>query len=242
MLRVHPFLRHLCIRGKGIPFPMDKKVLVLILAVLAVVAVAAIAFSGGSEDKKEEQAQYTGILLDKNNLQLFPTGSVKLTAKLSPEGYAGKVVWSSSNESAATVDQEGRVTYRGVGVASIKATCEGKSAESYVTCAVAMEDPLPLSDGYAQTWGVRYLSQYPLSEAMLKLLLERYGFSEESVEFALKSCGPGYTVPDWYDQAAKACGLAKATGMYDKDGAAKWLRGEGFTEDQASKAAAAVYA
>ena len=222
---------------------MEGKRLAIVIAVLlvALVFVMAMAASGGSKDDQDsEDASCTGISIDKNDLLLiFPSGSITLKAETIPQG-AGDVRWESTNESVATVDQNGKVTCRGAGVAAIKATCQDRSAVSYVTC-MQSPDPLPLSDGYAQMWAVRYLAQYPFSEKMLGLLLERYGFSEESTAHALTTCGPGYGVPDWDAQAESACRIAEATGLYDSAGAKAWLKGEGFTEDQAQRAVDKVY-
>lgn len=223
---------------------MDRKslIFVLVIAVLALVAVAAIGSIGSDKEKDAPVDQVSGIVLDKNDLILYVGGSLTLKAETVPQASAGEVRWESSNEKAATVDQTGRVTCKGAGVTAIKATYKDRSAQSYVTCMASLEDPLPLSDGYAQMWAHRYLAQYPVSEKMLGLLLHRYGFSDESVAFALESCGPDYGMRDWYGEAEKACRIASATGMYDADGAVKWLEGEGFTEDQSRKAVDKVYA
>lgn len=221
---------------------MEGKKLAIVVAVLAVAFVFVMAMAASGGDKKgqgDDEAPCEGISIDKNDLVLiFPSGSTTLRAETVPQGK--DVKWESSNESAATVDQDGKVTCRGAGVAAIKATCQGRSAVSFVTC-MQSPDPLPLSDGYAQMWAVRYLAQYPFSEKMLGLLLERYGFSEESTAHALATCGPGYGPCDWDAQAESACRIAEATGLYDKAGATAWLKGEGFTEDQAQRAVGKVY-
>lgn len=48
------------------------------------------------------------ITLDKNNLELLEGSSEKLTATVTPD--TAKVIWSSSDKSIATVDQDGNVT------------------------------------------------------------------------------------------------------------------------------------
>lgn len=53
--------------------------------------------------------------------------TVTLTAKLSPEGAAGRIVWSSDDPSVATVDGRGQVTGVAEGETVIRATVEGTS-------------------------------------------------------------------------------------------------------------------
>ena len=52
---------------------------------------------------------------------------------------SGSVVWSSSDETVATVDQTGKVTKVGAGTAVIKATAENGS---YASCSVTVGDPV----------------------------------------------------------------------------------------------------
>ncbi|MGE8037688.1 Ig-like domain-containing protein [Lysinibacillus sp. NPDC093692] len=63
------------------------------------------------------------ITLDKNNLELLEGSQDKLTATVTPD--SAKVIWSSSDESIATVDQDGNVTAVREGEASITAKIEG---------------------------------------------------------------------------------------------------------------------
>lgn len=83
----------------------------------------------------------TGILLDKTSLTLTERQSEKLTATITPDDATDKkVLWESSNESVATVDQDGNVTAVTNGTATITAnTTDGSdlSAECLVTVTVS---------------------------------------------------------------------------------------------------------
>lgn len=62
------------------------------------------------------------ITLDKNNLELLEGSSEKLTATVTPD--SANVIWTSSDESIATVDQNGNVTAISEGQAIITAKIE----------------------------------------------------------------------------------------------------------------------
>ncbi|MBR4226942.1 MAG: Ig-like domain-containing protein [Candidatus Methanomethylophilaceae archaeon] len=240
---------------------MDRKFVFIAIAValVAVVALAAIAGGGEKKDQGPEvpdtptvpdvpaTIETIGIaILDADGFEIHPTGlklyqgwNTTLKADVKPSDSTQTVVWSSSNEKAAAVDQSGKVTYKGAGAASIRAESGGYSAECLVTCA---EDTLPKSAGYAQMWGVRYLAQYPLSESELVSLLKGYGFSGADASEAARTCGDGYGAPDWDAQCSKACAMAKATGLYDRESASQWLSERGFAGDQITKAISSVYA
>ena len=65
----------------------------------------------------------TSIALDKTSETVYIGDTLTLTATVSPETATDKTVtWSSSNTSVATVDQDGNVTTKGVGTATITAT------------------------------------------------------------------------------------------------------------------------
>jgi len=99
--------------------------------------------------KKEEPAPdpipVTGVTLDKSELELTEGDTAELVATVTPDDADNKnVVWSSSDESVATVDQHGKVTAVKEGVAIITVTTEdgGKIA----TCEVTVnkkEEPVP---------------------------------------------------------------------------------------------------
>jgi uncharacterized protein YjdB len=76
----------------------------------------------------------TSVELNKTELELTEGGSETLVATVSPDNASlPEVAWSSSNEDVATVTQEGLVSGKSVGEATITAEADGKSATCVVT-------------------------------------------------------------------------------------------------------------
>ena len=71
------------------------------------------------------------ISLDKTNMSVTIGNTDQLTATTCPENQT--VTWSSSNESVATVDEDGVVTGVAIGTATITATYDGSSESCEVT-------------------------------------------------------------------------------------------------------------
>ena len=86
----------------------------------------------------------SGITLDQNTATLTEGDIMYLTATVSPDNATDKTVtWSSSNTAVATVDNNGMVTAKVAGKATITATAGGHSA----TCVVTVEKKvIPVSD------------------------------------------------------------------------------------------------
>ncbi|MBQ8521143.1 MAG: Ig domain-containing protein, partial [Bacteroides sp.] len=92
----------------------------------------------------------TGVKLDKEALELVEGDSYQLTATVAPaNAHNKKVTWSSSDESIATADQNGKVIAIKEGTAIITVTTEdgGKTATCTVTVTAKEEpepDPIPV--------------------------------------------------------------------------------------------------
>ena len=71
------------------------------------------------------------ISLDKTSASMKVGETLTLTAKVTPEGK--KVTWKSSDETKATVDENGKVTAKAEGKVDITATIENKSATCNIT-------------------------------------------------------------------------------------------------------------
>ena len=80
----------------------------------------------------------TGITLSNTELQLQYKNTAKLTVTVNPPNATNKnVTWTSSNEKAATVDQNGNVTAKGRGAATITVTVDGTNISD--TCNVTVK-------------------------------------------------------------------------------------------------------
>ena len=80
----------------------------------------------------------TGVKLNKETLELFTDGSENLTATVEPGNATNKALtWSTSDNTVATVDENGTVTAVGAGEATITATAGGITA----TCVVHVRKP-----------------------------------------------------------------------------------------------------
>ena len=76
--------------------------------------------------------EVTGITVSPASLNMRTGDTQTLTATVSPSDSTETVVWSSDNESVATVDQSGNVTAVSSGSATITATAGGMSATASV--------------------------------------------------------------------------------------------------------------
>ena len=75
------------------------------------------------------------LTLDKSDLTMRANETAELIASVLPVSAINKnVIWASSDETVATVDQNGLVTAIGIGVSTITATVEG--TDIYDTCVV----------------------------------------------------------------------------------------------------------
>ena len=82
-----------------------------------------------------EASLATGITLDQTSLSLNSGTTAQLSATISPEDAIATITWTSSDESIATVDQNGLVTAVASGTCTITATTSvsGKTATCEVT-------------------------------------------------------------------------------------------------------------
>ena len=88
----------------------------------------------------------TGVSLNKNTLSLFVGGTEQLTATIEPDNATNKsVTWSSSNADVATVSNQGLVTAKTAGTATITVTTNDgtKTANCTVTVNTLVDAQTP---------------------------------------------------------------------------------------------------
>ncbi len=91
------------------------------------------------EEAPEETVAVTGVSLDESELTLIAGEDKTLTASVEPEDATDqKVSWSSDNEAAATVDENGKVTAVAAGETTITVTTEDGGYTA--TCEVTVEE------------------------------------------------------------------------------------------------------
>lgn len=84
-----------------------------------------------------ERIPCTSISLSQNSLSFTKLTTISLTSTLTPGNTTDAVLWTSSDETIATVSN-GSVTSVGLGTATITATCGSHSATCEVTVAVSL--------------------------------------------------------------------------------------------------------
>lgn len=100
------------------------------------VAIVAFAFTSCEEDNKDAVALQS-ISITPAKVLMNPGTSQRLNPVFTPDTWTGDVVWSSSDESLFTVDNNGNVTAADVesGAAVITVSAEGKEAKVNVSIA-----------------------------------------------------------------------------------------------------------
>lgn len=123
----------------------------------------------------------TGITLDKNELMFNAEGTQIITATVTPTDTTDSVVWTSSNETVATVEN-GVVTAVASGTATITATCGGYSATCTVSVSIIVAPVYELAE--ATTFdGTNYIDTgvSPLAKQQDFTLLLEWEHTGESV-------------------------------------------------------------
>jgi uncharacterized protein (TIGR02145 family) len=113
-----------------------KKILMFLLLPLA----AILTFASCKDDNSEEIIKEIKVSPTEANVAIG--GTIKLTATVTPESLASKVVWSSDTPAVADVDQQGVVTGVAEGRAIISAKVGDKSATATIT---VVKDAVPIT-------------------------------------------------------------------------------------------------
>ena len=114
--------------------------------IVAAIAACAIVLAGCKDLSEPEPIAVESVTLNVTTLALAPGAKEKVTATVLPENADDKtVVWLSSDLAVATVGEDGTVTARAEGTATITAHAGGKTATCAVTVNKITEKPEPVA-------------------------------------------------------------------------------------------------
>ena len=106
-------------------------------------------FVVGDNTRPGAAVKVTGVSLDKTELTVDRRATAQLTATVTPENAANKkVVWRSSNNSIASVSNQGVVTGVSAGDTTITATTQDGGFAASCTVTVTDNNKPPMTDGY----------------------------------------------------------------------------------------------
>ncbi len=105
------------------------------------------------QEAEEETVTAESLTLSSTKVSLAAGASLQLTATVSPEDWSGTVTWASSDESVATVDSTGLVTWVAAGTCTISAAADGQTATCAVTCQEETEEAEETEDTADATGG-----------------------------------------------------------------------------------------
>ena len=121
------------------------------------------------------------ISLDKNNLEVLEGSQDNLTATVTPD--TAKVIWTSSDESIATVDQNGNVTAISEGTAIITATIENTDISATSTVIVKKQDNAFLSAILSITLVNGITKEYDVTNTVLNNYLNWFDSAQGTSTF-----------------------------------------------------------
>ena len=109
----------------------------------------------------EGETPCTAIALDENAVDVTELGSFTLTATVTPADTTDDVLWSSSDESVATV-ADGVVSVVGLGSAIIAATCGEQTATCAVSCDNVVLAYYPMFAQLHSSWNGANATSFPI--------------------------------------------------------------------------------
>lgn len=147
-------------------------------------------------EKISQPTEPKSITLDKNALELLEGSQDQLTATVTPD--TAKVIWSSSDESIATVDQNGHVTAIREGQAIITAKVE--NTELVATATVIVKKPISESSSaiLSITLVNGITKEYDVTNAVLNNYLNWFDSAQGTATFKFsKTISPYKNVTEY---------------------------------------------
>ena len=157
-----------------------KSVLFSTIGVLSISAVTPVILSSCGK-KKQQVISVTKVKINTSDLELVEGKTAKLIATVLPVNAANKkVTWKSSNESFASVDQNGNVKAVSEGTATISViTDDGAKADFCEVIISADTLPVKVGESYG-TWGDITVKYKLLSNHECRLLTKFNGADSEN--------------------------------------------------------------
>jgi uncharacterized protein YjdB len=115
--------------------------------------------------------------LDDSEKTMLVGGEYTLTATCDKDS---PITWSSSDETVATVDENGKVTAVSVGTATITATASDNGKQTYATCTVTVETAVTISLGDSEL-SIKAGEKYTLTADVSKDVAITWSSSDETV-------------------------------------------------------------
>ena len=97
------------------------------------------------------------VTADRNSVVGGTGTEIKLEAKIDADNYSGDVTWESSDSSVATINQDGLVTAKGSGTATI--TVKSSSGNKSATAKITVSNPVQ-----TKTWNISKYSKTVVTE------------------------------------------------------------------------------
>lgn len=130
---------------------LSKKKIGVIIAIIVIlfIVIVFVFIKGINKSNKQknndsnvsdsEKVAVEKIELDQSELAMLPTDEIELVATITPDDASDKsIIWKSSDESVAIVDNNGKVSAKSIGSTNITATT--KDGEFSVSCRVVVSE------------------------------------------------------------------------------------------------------
>ena len=153
--------------------------------------------STGEEDKPQPNVPVTSVKLDNSKVNMIAGSKfIQLSADVSTDATNKKLVWSSSNENVATVDNTGKVTAKSAGTTTITAEAADGSGQK-ASCIITV-DSLPAGLNAYDVYNIKFDTDGGIMVDNLPNLVQVAKGHAYKMPVATKN---GYTLKYWQDKA-----------------------------------------
>ncbi len=164
--------------------------------------------SATAEDSEPKLIPCTQLAVDAAELTLNEVGqSVQLQTAVQPANTTDRIIFSIDDAAVASVTQDGTITAKGPGEASITILCGSYKAYCKVACTFEAPEPEPVPEP----------EPAPEAAEPLKISAEDISFFEVGENTMLRLTGGGTEIPEW-ESSDESIVLVDATGYVEAVG------------------------